>query len=328
MRRTMFIVLAATSAVLAAGVVVFRYTVAPTWVDSLYFVVTTMTTVGYGDYNLQNSTAAVKVFGSALMLAGATSLAAVVGLITDAVLQFRLQEFLGKRRRRMKDHIVLCGLGNVGFRVLEYLLGLEEQVTVVEKSAASDFFDSAKAMGVSIITGDIRLASTLERANIKEARCLIAVSDHDMANLEAALNARAANDKIRIVLRLFDPNLAAKIQTGFGIQTAFSTSALAAPAFAMAAVNPNVIGSFFVGSQLMLNLEIIVQAGSRLDGLTTSRIKEMGDASVLAYEGAKDGRRRFHPAQPLTLGPGDKIVLSTLPDFARRLQELNEPANR
>jgi len=54
----------------------------------------------------------------------------------------------------------------------------------VEKSREPDV-EEAKAMKVHVETGDIRTPSNLERTNIREDRTLIAVSDDDLANLEA-----------------------------------------------------------------------------------------------------------------------------------------------
>ena len=225
----------------------------------------------------------------------------------------------------MRDHIVLCGLGNVGYRVLEQLHQLGEKVLVIEKDEQCRFIDSARQLASVLISGDMRLAATLERAHIKEARCLIAVSDEDLANLEAALNARSVNPDIRVVMRLFDQNLADKVRSGFGIQTAISTSAVAAPAFAMAAVDLSVIGSFYMDRELMLNIEISIAPGSTLAGQTIQELAGSGRASVLAYESRTGDIRRLHPTDPIDIEPGDKLVLSTSPDYARRLHELNNP---
>ncbi len=325
MRKAFVIVLAAAVTIMIAGVVVFHYSLELGWTESIYFVITTITTVGYGDINLHGAPATVKLFGNFLMFSGAASLAALFGIITDIILQTRLREYFGIRRRRMRDHIVLCGLGNVGYRVLEQLHQLGEKVLVIEKDENCRFTDSARQLASVLIIGDMRLSTTLERAHIKEARCLIAVSDEDLANLEAALNARAVNPDIRVVMRLFDQNLADKVKSGFGVQTAISTSAVAAPAFAMAAMDPSVIGSFYVGRELMLNIEITIAPKSPLEGLTIQELAKSGQASILAHESQAKGIRRLHPADPIDLEPGDKLVISTSPDYARRIHELNTP---
>src|SRR4029077_4901893 len=131
----------------------------------------------------------------------------------------------------------------------------------------------------------------LERANVREARSIIVATDDDLVNLEVALNAREARPDIRVVLRVFDHSLAAKIRSGFGIKTTFSTSALAAPAFAMAAVDPAVVGSFYVGEDLVLILQLTVGAGAELDGLTVDEIGKRGGVAVLCHDPAAGERR-------------------------------------
>ncbi|MEW5725242.1 MAG: NAD-binding protein [Thermodesulfobacteriota bacterium] len=322
MRRTMFIVLIVTGALLWLGVLVYHYFIGRPWSDAFLMA---MTTIGLGEYNLEYAPPTLKIFGVFLMLVGAAALAAVYGIVTDLIMKSRLQEFFGQRRRRMQDHIVLCGLGNVGFRILEHLRGLGEEVVVIERQDNIKFVEDARSLGVTVITGDIRRPAALEKAHVHQARCLIAAADEDLANLEAALNARSANPKIHIVMRMFDQSLANKVAVGFNIKTAFSTSALAAPAFAMAAVDPSVIGSFYVDGVLMLNQEIIVNPGSKLDGLTTKDLEDEGGVSILVHVSAATGRRRFHPSESLDLAPGDKLVVSTEPPFAKKMHQLNQP---
>jgi Trk K+ transport system NAD-binding subunit len=145
-----------------------------------------------------------------------------------------------------------------------------------------------------------------------------------LANLECALNAREIRPDLRIVLRMFDQGLASKICSGFLIDAAFSTSALAAPALAMAAVDPAVMGSFLVGDDVMLTLEIEVARGSALDGMSTADLENRGRYSLLARSDGSSGERDLHPSGAVTFAAGDTLVIATEPDFARTLHELNQ----
>ncbi len=324
MRRTFLVIVALAGLVAASAVVVFHYGHDLSWLDSVYFVVTTMMTVGYGDISLKDATPAVKVFGIFLMLASGALLAGVFGIITDYLVKSRLEQLLGLRRLHMRDHIVLCGLGHVGVRILEELRKLGEEVVVIEQAEDSRFLDEARQQHVPVLIGDMRRPATLERANIKEARSLIAAGDDDLANLEAALNARAVRPDIRVVLRIFDSNLAGKLRTGFGIKTTFSTSALAAPAFAMAAVDPAVVGSFYIGEDLMLVLNLVVAAGSALDGITLDALTKTGGLAVLCHESARTAARLIHPPDALVLAAGDKVVISASSAVWGRVKRMNE----
>jgi Trk K+ transport system NAD-binding subunit len=323
MRKTFLAILLVGSLLSLSGVVVFHFGHGLSWLDSVYFVITIITTVGFGDFSLRDAQTWVKVFGCVLMLTSAAIMAAMFGIITDRVLQWRLDALFGRRRIRMQDHIVLCGLGHVGIRVLEQLCKVGEKVVVIEAAETARYLDDARKLNVPIIVGDMRTRNILERARVNAARSLIAATGDDLVNLEAALAARELRPDIRVVLRIFDHSLAGKIATGFGIKTTFSTAALAAPAFAMAAVDPSVVGSFYVGEDLLLVVQLVVDRGARLDGMTLGQLAAKSDLAVLSYEAAVSSRRSMHPAESQLLGPGDRIVVSTAPAALPGLKELN-----
>ena len=71
------------------------------------------------------------------------------------------------------------------------------------------------------------------RKSIEErARAIIVATNDDMANLEVAMDARRLNKNVRVLLRLFDQQIAQKIAGALAIDGAFSASALAAPIIA------------------------------------------------------------------------------------------------
>ena len=323
MRKLFLFVLLAGLIFLVTAVVVFHLSMGLDWLNAVYFTLTIMTTIGFGDISLLETRPAIKIFGMFLMLVGTASFAALFGIVTDFLLKARIEEFLGVRRRKMKDHIILCGLGTVGYRVFQWLHKMNEQVVVLEKSSDVKFVDTLKAQKIPVVIGDPSLPETLDRVNIADARCIIAATDKDLVNIEAALNARSVNEDIRVVLRIFDQNLAAKLQDGMDIDVALSTSALAAPAFAMAAIDPSVVGSFFVGDDLMLNIQLIVGEGTPLSEMTSSELVKLGDYAILAHEGAIGKKRTLIPSSELTFAPGDRLVIATPHSAAPNLHKLN-----
>ncbi|MCA9714558.1 MAG: NAD-binding protein [Myxococcales bacterium] len=322
-QTALLVVLLVTSPIVVVAVLVYRAALGLSWVDAVYFVVTTITTVGYGDIALGSAPAWLKLFGVFIMLSGAASIAAVFGLITEFIVRRELVNLLHRSENNMRDHIVLCGLGKVGHRTLAHLLALKESVVAVEVSSDCRFVEEAAHQGVDVIIGDMRNESTLERCRVEHAKAIVAVSDDDLANIEAVVHARSVNPKIRVVVRLFDQSLARKLAATMDFGGAFSMSHLAAPAFAMAAVDPAIVSSFYVKDQLMLNVELVVAAGSRLDGAGAEIIERFGGASVLFHE-TPDGAHRFHPRHDLVFGAGDKLIVSTTQDRLRELHALNE----
>ena len=104
----------------------------------------------------------------------------------------------------MEDHIVVCGLGNVGIRVVQHLRRMNEEVVCIESDGEGRFLQEVEGAQVPVLIGDCRVVKTLEGANIDKAKAVICVTNNDLTNLEAALTARELNPKIRVVMRMFD----------------------------------------------------------------------------------------------------------------------------
>ena len=75
----------------------------------------------------------------------------------------------------------------------------------------------------------------LLEAGIREAESIVPCTRDDLMNLSIALEARRLVPGIKVVLRMFDVQMAENVRTGFNIHTAFSIPELSAPAFAAAA---------------------------------------------------------------------------------------------
>ena len=228
--------IALVAAIVAFSSAVFAQFHGLTPVDAVYFTITTVTTTGFGDINLVDASWALKLYGILLMLVGAATLAALYALVTDALVSSRIARALGQVPRGIRGHVVVAGLGTVGFRIVEQLVAARVPVAAIERNEESRFVGAARALGVPVIVGDAGLAQTLAHARPQRARCLLAVTDSDVANLEAALNARTVAPDLKIVARLFDADLAERVERIFGIPSR-SVSALAAPAFAAAALD-------------------------------------------------------------------------------------------
>jgi hypothetical protein len=128
-----------------------------------------------------------------------------------------------------RDHIVLCGLGHLGYRILKQMLAAKMPIVALEKEPTARFLNDAKATGVPVLVRDMKEDQALIDAGVKHARAIIIATNDDMANLEVALDARRLNPHIRIIMRLFDQQIADKFKEAKLIDEAFSPAALAAP---------------------------------------------------------------------------------------------------
>jgi voltage-gated potassium channel len=243
----------------------------------------------------------------------------VLGLtvIIEGIIDFSLM--LRDRRRyerswctmlasSFSDHIILVGFGKLGFRIFVMLRKLGEAVVVIERDAAGQFLEELRRDGSPLLIGDARREALLTEANVKRARSIILATDDDLANLEIALDAQHLAPGIRVVMRMFDQNMANKFSDGFKIHMAASTAALSAPTFVTSAVAPFVLSSFMLNDQLIAMRRWLVRRGDMLAGKTIGAvIAELG-LGVVEHTHPPDPPRLFPPPH-IHLEPGDGIVL-------------------
>lgn len=261
-----------------------------------------------------------KIFVSFMRIAGAALTAVFTAIITNYFLRARLGGALEVRRIPDAGHIVVCGLGNVGFRVVENLLEYEERVVVIEQKRDSRFLATARRLGVPVIIGDATVMAVLRQAHATTARAVVAATDNELVNLEIGLLARELNPRQRVVLRLYDANLAKTLREAANIRLALSIPTLAAPAFVAALFGDRVPTIFLVCGRLLAVEEITIQADDH--GLIGQSVRAVGiDYNLLPV--ALVGSKGFSNSQPADsiLRAGDRLtIIAALPDLERLMR--------
>lgn len=250
---------------------------------------------------LQSRYTDIQIMGTVLSVVRVLVMALAAATILDFILRQRLPMLHTRRSKRMQNHVILCGLGNVGYRVAGELQRFETEVTVVELDPSGPFVHLVKEQGIPILFEDARKTEVLLKAGLERASSVIACTNNDLTNVEIALDAREVRSDIRIVMRLFDQGLASKIVHSFDIDAAFSASALAAPAFAAAAVDPSVRDSFYVDNVLFVHSAFEIPAGSSLAKLSVWDIWGRYDVNTLSFIDPS-GAVTWHP------GPNDHVL--------------------
>lgn len=220
-------------------------------------------------------------------------------------------------------HIIVCGLGHVGFRVAKQLVDFGQEVVGIEKDPRSPFLDRIYRMGVPVILGEANDPEILEQAGVKRAQAVVVATNNDLLNLDIAMHVRELNPNARLVLRLFDAELAERVGRALGIRMVLSASAIAAPAFATAALHEGVTHSFFLEGELLNLSEVVVLPGGGLEGRSVKEVEEMLDLSVVFHQ--RGGKRDMHPAAELRLEAGDKVVVFASLEQLKQIERLNCP---
>jgi Trk K+ transport system NAD-binding subunit len=213
----------------------------------------------------------------------------------------------------MRDHVVLIGLGSVGMTVLNGLLARGHEVVVVERDESNRFLNQVRQRRVPLILGDSTLAQTLDSVNLRNASSVAIVTSDDLTNIETGLAVRDRLGErwadVPVVLRVFDRELGARLERGFGFRQVWSTAAIAAPWFVGAALGLTVLSSFYVGSHPFLLARLKVSEGGGLEGLAMS---DLGAAvRVIAIRRAGTAAGLEHPPRRGTiLAAGDDAYLA------------------
>jgi len=270
----------------------------------------------------------IKVFVSGLRIVGAVLMAAFTAIVTNYLLRARLAGALEVRRIPDQGHVIICGLGPVGFRVLEELLDCKSPVVVIEKEQDNPFVATARRLGVPVVIGDVTVLEVLRQAHASTARAVIAATNHDLVNLEVALLVRELNPTQRVVLLQADPMLAQMLREEANVQMAVSVPALAAPAFLVGLFGDRVLSVFLVGGQLLAAIDLVVKDDdSFLNGQAVRAVAvdyRILPVAVLPAPGAPPASQALNAR----LVPGNHLVgIMALPDLERLLKRQPLPAH-
>ncbi len=238
-----------------------------------------------------------------------------LALIFQSVLNFgRLLLDKGSRREAWQvalastyqHHIIVCGLSRVSYRVIRQLLASGYPVVAIDRDPQAYFIGAMRRLQVPVVIGDAREPHVLVQAGAPRARSLVVGIDNDLLNIEMALNARAVNSALHVVLRVFNEALDRNLERNLDGCSAFSASGLAAPTFTAATVSRDVDVVLPLGDTLLGVTRVRIQPDSLLTGFVRG-VEEQRRVRVLRHT---DGRGRPLPRTALRqLDAGDEVTL-------------------
>lgn len=209
---------------------------------------------------------------------------------------------------QMRGHVVVCGVGHVGYRVIEELLGLGEDVVAIEERETDSFVEQVRSRGVPVHVGDARNDELLEKVGVARAKAVVCATSNDLANLEIALDAKRMNPEVRVVMRMFDQRLAAKVGGALELDQSFSTSALAAPIIAIQATCEGVRSAYRLDDVVRVTAEVRV-GGSKPEAKIADLEERIPCRIVSRRRGAEGAFSAVRPSD--VVRPGDLLVVDT-----------------
>lgn len=309
-----------------AGTVGFHWIEGWSWFDSLYMVVITLTTIGYQEVHPLSRHG--QIFNLLLIGSGVVLVALSFGALTQALLEFELGQYFGRRRmerdiQRLKDHFIICGAGRVGRSAARELTANGVPLVIIDSN------ENRLVNGDYLtIIGDATKESVLRAARIENAMGLVAATTTDAVNVYIVLTARGLNPKLRIIARASEEDAEKHLITA-GADTVISPQRFAGHRIAQAFLRPNVLDFLDIATaregQIELRLEeVVVVPGSPLAGKTieASQIRQTTGLIVLAIKRGTSPMQ-FNPSPAELLHPGDTLIVMGEPERLQSLSRLD-----
>jgi len=234
---------------------------------------------------------------------------ALIPLVTAIIVGARLTGKIRGEPRPRGGHIIVVGLGNVGTRVVGELHDLGYDVACVDRDPEARGIPMARRLGLPVVIGEAYTEEVQRAAGLETATALVSVTSNDIVNLETALQARALKEDLRLVLRLGDDDLAQRVQKTLSNVVSRSVSYMAAPAFAAALLEHQVLRTIAVGRHVLLIADVRVDAGAEIAGQAIAELEQDRLARVLALQVRGDQRFRWSPHHGYLLAEGDRIIV-------------------
>ncbi|WP_335986482.1 potassium channel family protein [Glycomyces sp. MUSA5-2] len=252
-----------------------------------------------------------------VVVSGALLIPVVTGAIVQAVVERRYALAEGRMVRAVRDHVIVVGLGNMGTRVVETLRERRIPVVAIEKDRDAIGVRAARAAGAQVLLGDASRPATLQEAEVKYSRSLVAMAKQDSANLETALSGLECKPDLRTVMRIYDPEFAALIRRNLNKNrslheasqhSSYSAPQVAAGSFARELTEDEILETIPVRGQIAYIAEVTVEEGAWLDDVPAHKATVPGSHRLLAVR-RPTGNIRWNPDAGFQIAHGDKLLV-------------------
>lgn len=252
LRRRILIALTLLIVVTGVSVLGYRILGGPqvTFLQALYMAVITLAGVGYGEFVDTSTSTTLRVFNIFVVLFGVMITAYVFSAVTAFLVEgdysdiFRRRKML-KRIEQLKNHFIVCGIGDTGRHAVTELHRTGTPYLVIESHEDNiKKFQEHAGEGYKemlYIIGDATDEDVLNQAGVAKASGLLTTLAQDKENLVITVMVRQKNPTIRIVSRCKDMKFAERMQKA-GANSVVSPNVIGGMRLASEVIRPHVVG--------------------------------------------------------------------------------------
>lgn len=280
--------------------IVFHYIENVSIFDSLYWAVTTTTTVGYGDITPQ--TLIGKAFSIIVMVSGI----GVLGLFLASIADILIEQSLRRRRAKaiMENHVVVLGWDKKVETAVKELLSEGKEVVVIAEVDDIPLEHS----NLVFVKGDPTDEENLKRANADKALFSLISGKNDTETLLAAIAIKKMNEKIQVTCVVSDPKVI-KALDSIGVDQVLSVDEFFGLALSRSIFAPK-ISVFLNEIMATKGMDVYQQKVPKFEGWLffdlMKELKEKNDAVLLGI--VRDGHVILNPKKDEKIERGDEII--------------------
>jgi voltage-gated potassium channel len=291
-----------------------------TWQDSLWYVVATITTIGYGD--VVPITYMGRTIGFVVMLSSLGIYGLVISQITNFMNTVREERELGLNGTDFKNHVVIIGWNDFGKSVISHLVAAGKQVAIITKDRSSidsirEYYDSEQ---VYTLYADYSNYDMLEKSNIRNASIVFVNLNDDTEKLVYVINLKKHFSNLNYVVTLDNGNLKNTFQNA-GVTYTICKNEISAKLMASYIFEPDVAlfsEEILAYAQNETDYDIKqmkVPAGNSFVGSFYDKayfdLKKTCNVVLVGLVKLKDGKRQFmkNPEGAVLIEEGDYLVM-------------------
>lgn len=208
--------------------------------DSVWMMVVSLSTTGYGDMVPQ--TKGGRVFMLFVLVGGLGVVTYSLGTIINILVESQFAKMRGdgmvEKIDKLNNHIIVCGAGRVGSNVAEILKVEKAAYVVVDVN--EERVTEMREQGHLVLQGDATRDDVLHSLGLTRASGIICALANDAFNVFVTLTARAVNPGLKIVSRAVQPETVAKLRQA-GADKIVSTDMIGGHRMAMSILKPQAV---------------------------------------------------------------------------------------
>ncbi|MEE4114060.1 MAG: potassium channel protein [Desulfobacteraceae bacterium] len=303
------------------------YMVLEKWrfIESLYMVIITLSTVGFMEVKPLSDPA--RIWTMLIIFGGVGAFFYLGSSLAQMMVEGKFQNMLGRRRVQklingLSEHYIICGYGRIGRVVAQGIQKEGLDVVVIEKDAEA--LSQLEQHKMLFIDGDATKDEILLSAGLKKAKCLIATLSEDADNVFVTLTSRQLNPRITIIARTdTEPHVSRLKQAG--ADNVFMPYNIGGLRLVQSVLRPTATSLMDLATRGDINLqmeELPVSENSRFVNklVQDSGIRPRFDILIVGIKKAS-GEMVFNPGPMTRINAGDLLIALGKPENLQKLQK-------